>query len=200
VQRWLKQQYPAIRRKAQRQHGTIFRLDETGIRSQHHTGTSYAPKGKTPVIPRTGQRFSINLIAAITNTGTLVFMVVDGKFNGRVFLRFLQKLIRSTVRKKKVLLIADNHPVHLESQVGLWLKDHQQKIELFSLPAYSPELNPDEYFIQDLKTNMVGKTRANNKKQLITTLEAFSNKKKRNPQQVINYFHAKAVHYAMQVY
>jgi DDE superfamily endonuclease/Winged helix-turn helix len=195
VRRWLQQQYPAIKRKAQRQHGTIFWLDEAGIRSQHHSGTTYAPKGKTPVIPATGQRFGVNIISAITNSGTLVFMVVDEKFNGVVFLRFLCKLIKSTMRK--VFLIADRHPVHLENKVEQWLYHHQQKIELFCLPAYSPDLNPDEYFNQDLKSNMVGKTRPGNKKQLVATVEAFSNKKKRHPQQVINYFHAKAVNYAL---
>jgi DDE superfamily endonuclease len=194
VRRWLQQQYPAIKRKAQRQHGTIFWLDETGIRSQHQAGTTYAPKGKTPVIPRSGQRFSVNMIAAITSTGTLVFMVVDGKFNGMVFLAFLHKLIKST--SHKVFLIADRHPVHEQSKVEQWVTDHQGKIELFFLPGYSPNLNPDEYFNQDLKTNLVGKARPENKQQLIVLVKAFSNKKKRHPQKVMKYFHAKAVRYA----
>jgi transposase len=195
VRRWLEQQYPAIRRKAQRQHGAIFWLDETGIRSQHQAGTTYAPKGKTPVIPRSGQRFSVNMISAITNTGTLVFMMVDGKFNGEVFLQFLHKLIKSTIRK--VFLIADCHPVHEQTKVELWIAGHQEKIELFFLPAYSPELNPDEYFNQDLKTNVVGKFRPASKEQMIAKVKAFSNSKKRKPQKVTNYFHVKAVRYAM---
>jgi transposase len=195
VRRWLEQQYPAIRRKAQRQQGTIFWLDETGIRSQHQAGTTYAPKGNTPVIPRSGQRFSVNMIAAITNTGTLVFMVVDGTFNGEVFLHFLHKLVKSTVRK--VFLIADGHPVHEQNKVELWIDRHQENIELFFLPGYSPELNPDEYFNQDLKTNVVGKFRPASKEQLIAKVKAFSNSKKRNPQKVIKYFHANSVRYAM---
>ena len=194
MRRWLQQQYPAIKRKAQKQHGTIFWLDETGIRSQHQAGTTYAPKGKTPVISKTGQRFSVNMISAIANTGTLVFMVVDGKFNGVVFLAFLHKLIKST--RHKVFLIADRHPVHEQGKVEQWLANRQGKIELYFLPTYSPDLNPDEYFNQDLKTNLVGKARPENKKQLITLVEAFSNKKKRHPQKVNKYFHAKAVRYA----
>ena len=194
MRKWLNEQYPAIRRKAQRQHGIIFWLDETGIRSQHQAGTTYAPKGKTPVIARSGQRFGVNMISAITNTGTLVFMVVDGKFNGEVFLQFLYKLIKSTARK--VFLIADRHPVHEQTKVELWIDRYQQKIELFFLPGYSPELNPDEYFNQDLKTNVVGKFRPKSKEQLIAKVKAFSNSKKRKPQKVIKYFHAKAVRYA----
>ena len=127
-------------------------------------------------------------------TGTLVFMVVDGTFNGEVFLRFLHKLVKSTVRK--VFLIADGHPVHKQTKVELWIDRHQENIELFFLPGYSPELNPDEYFNQDLKTNLVEKSRPGDKKQLIALVKAFSNKRKRHPQKVMNYFHAKAVRYA----
>lgn len=134
------------------------------------------------------------MISAIANTGALVFMVVDGKFNGGVFVAFLHKLIRST--RHKVFLIADNHPAHEQNRVEQWLANHQGKIELFFLPAYSPDLNPDEYFNQDLKTNLVGKVRPENKKQLIALVEAFSIKKKRHPQKVMKYFHAKAVRYA----
>ena len=195
VQRWLKQQYPAIRRKAQRQKGTIFWVDESGMRSQHHAGTTYAPKGKTPVISRTGQHFSLNMISAITSRGALVFMIVDGRFNGVVFLAFLLKLVNSTTQK--VFLIADNHPAHIEKKVRLWLQKHKERIEMFLLPCYSPELNPDEYFNQDLKTNIVGKARPYNKEQLIAVVKAFSNSKKRNPQKVIKYFHANSVRYAM---
>ena len=112
-------------------------------------------------------------------------MVVDGKFNGGVFEAFLHKLIKST--RHKVFLIADRHPVHEQSRVKQWLADHQGEIELSFLPTYSPDLNPDEYFNQDLKTNLVGKVRPENKRQLIALVEAFSNKKKRHPQKVMKY-------------
>jgi transposase len=194
VRKWLTEQYPAIKRKASKQHGLIFWLDEVGMRSQHQAGTTFAPKGKTPVMERTGQRFSLNMISAITNRGQLVFMVVEGSFNGAVFLQFLQQLIRAI--RQKVFLIADSHPAHLEKKVVQWLEQHQQNIELFFLPYYSPELNPDEYFNQDLKTNVVGKARPHNKEQLKTRVKAFSNKKKRDPQKVKKYFHPKSVSYA----
>ena len=122
-------------------------------------------------------------------------MIVDGRFNGVVFLEFLLKLVNSTTQK--VFLIADNHPAHIEKKVRLWLQKHKERIEMFLLPFYSPELNPEEYFNQDLKTNIVGKARPYNKEQLIAVVKAFSNSKKRNPQKVIKYFHANSVRYAM---
>ena len=195
VRKWLKEEYPAIKRKAQKQRGMVFWPDEAGMRSRHQAGTTFAPKGKTPVLHRTGQRFSLHMISALSNPGRLIFVVVDGKFNGAVFLQFLDKLIKAATHK--VFLIADSHPVHLEKKVGQWLEGHKGKIELFFLPTYSPALNPDEYFNQDLKTNAVGRTSPRNKEQLIQVVEAFSKGRMRNPQKVIKYFHAKAVRYAI---
>jgi hypothetical protein len=99
-------------------------LDEAGMRSRHHAGTTYDPREKTPVIERKVKRFHLNMISATTNKGKLVFMVVDGRFNGAVFLMFLQRLIKST--DSKVFLIADSHPVHLEKKVTRLLKEHKE--------------------------------------------------------------------------
>jgi transposase len=195
VRRWLTEQYPAIRRRAARQGAVVFWLDEVGLRSQHQSGTSYAPKGKTPVLKKTGQRFSVNMISAISNRGCMVFMVVEKNFNTAVFLAFLCKLVK--VVDKKVFLIADTHPVHQSKMVERWLREHTCQIELFFLPLYSPELNPDELFNQDLKTNGVGKARPRNQQELKARAQTFAKKKKRNPQKIKKYFHHKIVKYAL---
>lgn len=179
---------------AQKQHGIVLWLDALGLRSQHTAGKSFGSKGKTPVLKKTGNRFYLNEISAISNQGHLVFMVVDGNFNGLVFLHFLNKLVKSF--NKKVFLIADSHPVHLGKKISEWLLVHSQQIEMFPLPAYSPELNPVEYFNQDLKTNVAGKARPRNKEQLKKAVETFSKRKKKNPRQVKKYFYAHDVKYA----
>jgi len=157
-------------------------------------GKSFAPKGKTPVLKKTGNRFYLNEISAISNQGHLVFMVVDSNFNGVVFIRFLNQLIKSF--SKKVFLIADSHPVHLGKKGSDWLLEHSQEIEMFPLPGYSPELNPVEYFNQDLKTNVAGKARPRNKEQLKKVVETFSKRKKKNSGQVKKYFQDNVVRYA----
>jgi transposase len=103
-------------------------------------------------------------------------MVVDGNFNGVVFLRFLNKLVKSFT--KKVFLIADNHPVHFGIKISAWLAVHKQQIEMFPLPGYSPELNPVEYFNQDLKTNVAGKARPRDKQILKKQWKHFQNEKR----------------------
>jgi hypothetical protein len=95
-----------------------------------------------------------------------------------------------------VFLIGDSHPVHLQINVTRWLRAHKEKIELFLLPLYSPELNPDEYFNQDLKTNIVGKARPEYKEQLKKVVESFAKRKKRQPEKVKKYFHPNSVAYA----
>ena len=194
VRDWLKKNYPEIKQRAAKQHAALFWLDEAGMRSQHQAGSTYAPIGKTPVLSRTGKRFSLNIIAAISNKGQMVFMVVDGTFNGAVFIHFLQRLLRSV--RGKVILIADSHPVHMQRKVKVWIEQHDSRLEVIELPTYSPELNPVEYFNQDLKTNAVGKARPANKQELKIVVEKFAKSKKANSQKVKNYFNHPAVNYA----
>jgi transposase len=66
----------------------------------------------------------------------------------------------------------------------------------FYLPVYSPELNPDEYLNQDLKSNIVGKIKMTSQEELKKGVVNFLNKRKRNPAQVKKYFHHPKVKYA----
>ena len=120
------------------------------MRSNDHRGRSYSPKGQTPAAPHSGrQRSRVNYIASISNGGIVRFMLYTQCFDGPLYLRFLQRLVRTT--QGKVFLIADRHPVHTRRLVRDWLEAHPDKIEVFYLPAYSPELNPAEYLNNDVK-------------------------------------------------
>jgi transposase len=77
VKAWLETEYPAIKKRASKENAIIYFGDETGMRSDHQAGRSYAPAGKTPVIKKTGQRFSLNMISALSNQGHLQFMIID---------------------------------------------------------------------------------------------------------------------------
>ncbi|PSP29564.1 MAG: hypothetical protein BRC59_08220 [Cyanobacteria bacterium SW_4_48_29] len=134
--------------------------DEMGLRSNHQAGTCWAPKGQTPVVSTTGQRFGCNVISSLTNRGNLRFQVFEGSFTTEVFLDFLRRLVRSVPRK--VFLVVDRHPVHRAHQVQRWVNQHADQIELFYLPPYSPERNPDEYLNQDIKANATRQRRPRN--------------------------------------
>ena len=194
VGQWLDKEYPAIKMKAKKQNAVIYFEDEVGMRSDHQAGKSYAPKGKTPIIKKTGQRFSLNMVSAISNKGHVEFMILDGTFNGGVFIDFLIRLIKH--KQYKIFLVVDGHSAHKTKLVKAWLEEHKDKIELFFLPPYSPELNPQEYVNQDLKTNIIGKKRPINKAQMKTNVEDFMYKRKNDKKQVQKYFHASHIKYA----
>lgn len=194
VQKWLTETYPLIASRAAKENAEIHWGDEAGFRSDHQAGTSYSPKGKTPIIKGTGKRFRVNMISTVTNKGTLRFMLFDKNFTTQVFLGFLKRLIKSS--KTKIFLIVDNIRVHHAKVVKQWLEENKTKIEIFFLPAYSPELNPDELLNQDVKTNAVGRKRAKTLVELKSNLRNYLLSTQNSKEIVCSYFRKKEVAYA----
>lgn len=100
-------------------------------------------------------------------------MVFGERFTAKVFLRFLRRLLRR--RASKVFLIVDRHPVHVSKAAVRWVAEHQDRIALFFMPGYSPELNPDEYLNNDVKANAVGRRRAKDVEELQSHVRAYFN-------------------------
>jgi len=194
VKRWLKTEYPAIRARARREGAEIHWGDEMGLRSDDTVGRSYGLKGRTPVIPVTGRRFGCNMISTITNYGTLAFMVFQENLTASVVLKFLKRLVRHADRE--VFWIVDRHPAHRAAEVTRWLEDNADRIERFYLPAYSPELNPDELLNQDVKSNTVRRSRPRDEAELLETVRSYLRSTQRQPQIVRNYFRHELVCYA----
>jgi len=196
VQKWLDEEYPAIRRAANREKAEIHWGDEMGLRSDHQTGTSYGRKGHTPVIPGTGQRFRCNMISTITNRGRLAFMVFKKRFTADVMIGFVRRLIRHS--PQKVCLIVDGHPVHRSGKVKRWLEKHCKHIRLFLLPGYSPELNPDELLNQDVKSNALGRQRPKDQHEMIDQVRSYLWSTQHQPEIVKRYFQEEHVAYAAE--
>lgn len=79
-------------------------------------------------------------------------------------MKFLSKLIYK--QDRKIFLILDNHKVQHAKKTQAWLEQHKDKIQLFFLPAYSPDLNPDELFNQTIKQKIMRKPAPKNANQL----------------------------------
>jgi len=195
VRAWLAEIYPAIAAKAKREKALILWADEMGLRSDHAAGRSFSPKGKTPLIAGTGQRFGTNVISAIANRGQLYFMVFSGTANAALFLRFLRRLLRQ-LKGRKLFLIVDGHPSHRAKLVKAFVEQHSDRLALYYLPPYSPELNPDEMLNQDLKSNALGRRRPRNQHELIADTRSYLHRRQRQPDVVTNYFHEDNVRYA----
>jgi len=195
VRSWLERRYPAIRALARREKAMVFWADEMGLRGDHAAGRSFSPRGRTPVILGTGQRFRCNLISAITNRGHLQFMVFKNRFTVAVFLKFIGRLLRQN-RRRKIFLILDGHPVHLAKATVRWLKRRRVALRVYFLPGYSPELNPDEYLNQDVKANAVGRTRPLDRTELIGNVRAYLRSTQAHRPMVKRYFQEQHVRYA----
>lgn len=156
VERWLREEYPMIRTEAAKTGAEIYFGDEAIVRSDHHTGTTWRVRGRTPEVRATGARFSLNVISAISASGNLRFMVVRGKVAPQQVCEFIQRLMHGA--RRKVFLILDGNPMHKAKAVQNCVEQYEGKLKLFFLPPYSPEVNPDELVWQDLKTNGVGRS------------------------------------------
>lgn len=194
VKKWLEEEYPLIRERAKQEKARIYWGDETGCRSDHTAGKSYSLRGKTPIVRINGERFSCNVISAINNSGNMAFWVFKGKFNTPVFLAFLKRLIKHA--RKKIFLIIDGHPVHKAKIVQEWVEKHPNDIEIFYLPGYSPDLNPDEYLNNDLKSHLGKVTKPENQGQLIKFVRGYLFRKQKQPHIIRGYFQHPAVLYA----
>jgi transposase len=170
VRHWLETEYPAIAAKARRQKGVVFWGDETGLRSDDVRGRSYAPRGKTPLVRPCHRRATVGLISAVTN------------------------LIRAA--GCKVLLILDRLPVHRGHAVQEWLAGRRSQIEVFYLPAYSPELNPDEGLNADVKQAVPRKAPARNREALKRNLIGHMRRLSRLPDRIRTYFQHPSFRYA----
>ena len=197
VRRWLAQDYPAIRAQARREGGMVLWLDEMGVRSDAAAGRSWAPVGQTPVIKRTGKRFRVNLLSAISGAGRLRFRLFTGSFTAAVFIDFLGRLLRDCAGRK-VHLIVDGHPVHRAKAVSAWVARHGERIQLHFLPGYSPELNPVELLNQDVKANAAGRRRARSAAELAKELRSYLRRRQRQPAVVARFFMHPHTCYAAQ--
>ncbi|MCQ0023421.1 IS630 family transposase [Streptomyces somaliensis DSM 40738] len=147
------------------------------------------------MVRRTGNRFSVNAMSAISTRGRMHFMVLTGTFDAKVMSRFLARLVGHFDRK--VHLIVDRHSAHRSKAVRAWLADHKDQVELHFLPSYSPELNPDELVNADLKRSLPHTHRARNQAKLAAETRRFFHRRQRQPHIVTGYFKAPHVRYIL---
>ena len=121
-------------------------------------------------------------------------MSYKGSMNAQVLIRFLRQLIKHA--RRKVYLILDNLRVHHGKLVKHWLKDRGDEIELFFLPSYSPELNPDEYLNCDLKSAMNRGAPTRDEKEIRKKVRSCLYSLQKQPQRVKSYFHHPKIAYA----
>jgi transposase len=195
VGRWLKTEYPKIRKMAKAQGADIYFGDAAHIRSDHHAGRTWGKKGETPVVATTGARYAMSLISAITSKGRMRFMVKEkGGVNADVFIEFLKRLLVGETRK--IFLIVDRGPAHRAKKTKAFVETLAGRLKLFFLPPYSPDRNPDELVWKHLKTDTVGRMvvadKTDFKSKVISSLRSLQ----RNPSKICSFFQKPSLRYA----
>ena len=169
IDAWLNSEFPGITARAEKEDAEIFFGDETNIQNTANYARGYAPKGHTPVVQVEAQKLKIEMLSAISKRGKLHFLLYKDSMNADKLIDFMTRLIADS--KKKVFLILDNLRVHHAKAVTAWLEKHKAQIELFYLPPYSPEYNPDELLNSDIKRNAGAKQSPRNQAQLESNVQ-----------------------------
>ena len=186
VRQWLEETYPAIERRAKQENATIHWGDEVGVAADHQPACGYAPEGEAATMDVPDPHLRANQISTITNTGKVHFMTYLGTMNAALFRVFLERLLRSTTGK--VFLIVDRLQAHLTPEVAVWVRAHRERLEVFYLPRYAPELNADEYLNHDLKGQVNATGLPHSKGEVRSRIQDFMRKLLHLPQHVMNYF------------
>ena len=194
VSKWVAEEYPRIAAQAKQEGAEIQWGDETGLRSDDVRGRGYAPKGKTPVVLANANRAKLSVISTVTNKGQMRWKVFSGALNAKILIGFIKRLVHG--REKRVFLILDNLRVHHSKAVKKWLAENEEKIQIFYLPSYSPELNPDELLNADLKKHVTKAAPPRNKIALTRTAIGALRSIQKKPQRVESCFGQKDVIYA----
>jgi len=194
VRRQLQQECPEIRALAQSVNARLFLADEAGVRSDHHAGTTWAPKGRTPVVRSTRARFGLNMISAVSHKDHLGFMVIEGNVANNRLCEFIRRLVYNSSRP--IFLIVDGHPVHLCAWVKRFVQSLSGKIELFFLRPDCPELNADEHVWNDLKNDRIGRIAVSIGREMKQKVVGHLKGMQRMPELISSFFRAPTSSYA----
>ncbi|MCL2657304.1 MAG: IS630 family transposase [Betaproteobacteria bacterium] len=187
VRKWLDEEYPEIPQRAKREGAEIHWGDETAVVNTDVRGCGYQPKGQTPVAYAVGgTRQKLSMISTVTNQGKTRWMIIEEAFNSDRLIEFLSALIKDS--DKKVFLILDNLRAHHSKPVKAWQAEHKERVEVFYLPSYNPELNPDERLNIDLKQTLGSRVQLRTKDKLKKATNRHMEMVEQNPERVMSYF------------
>jgi transposase len=186
VLKWMAEDFKKIKQLAVKENADIFFGDESAVRSDYHSNTPYAVRGKTPVVRTTGSRHKVNLISVISPRGEMRFMATEGNVTAEVFIEFLKRVI--TKAQNRIFLILDNSSVHRSTEVRNYVKSTHGRLRIFFLPPCSPELNPDEHVWNYLKNHNFGRQDTKNGWDLYTRVIRVMRSLQKYPDKIRSFF------------
>jgi transposase len=187
VKKWLNEEWPKIQEHRQRWQAMLYFLDESGVSLIPVLGKTWAPKGKTPKIRVTGNRGGICVTSAISPAGRMVFRIENHTIRAEEHIDFLKQILKQHPQRK-VIVIEDNARPHIAQEVKDFVKDNKNRIALYNLPTYSPDLNPDEQVWKYLKNVKLKAHQTRNKKEFKPLVKAKMQSIQRKPHLIKSFF------------
>lgn len=186
IEKWQREQYPAIAMQAKASGGEVYFWDESGFRADTVHGKTWGKKGQTPVVHRPGQRQSISAASAVNARGGFWYCTYKGGLNAQLFVGLLRKMMQR--RTKPVHLVLDSLPAHKTTLVKDYAASTRGMLTLHFLPGYAPELNPDELVWSYVKRTGSARSPLRKGEQLQTKVAAQLAEIKRSPRLVRSFF------------
>ncbi len=184
VNEWLGKNYPEYVKEAGEKNATILFQDESGVQSRPNVRRTWSQKGKRPRMMARENRDRISITSAVTPDGGLYFMIKEGSMNSNDMINFMEQLLSEI--NGFLYMFWDNITIHRSRTVKDFLEMHNDRLITRRIPAYSPELNPDEFVWNALKyqelSNFCPASRDELKNKVILTM----NRLTRNPEQMKN--------------
>ena len=187
VKKWLKEEWPKIEEHRRKWQAMLYFQDESSVSLVPVLGKTWAKKGETPKIKVTGNRGSICLSSAISPAGRMVFRIEKGTVNSETFVDFLKQIIKNH-KWRKIIVVTDNYPAHDSAYVNNFIEQNKNKIAVYYLPTYSPDLNPDEDVWKYLKNVKLKAHQARNKKEFKPLVLSKMHSIQRKPNLIKSFF------------
>lgn len=187
-----------IRKRAEKEGAMIFFADEAGCRTDHHSGTTWAPTGQTPIVAATGNRESIGIASAVSLRGAMHWMVFTGMMDSELFIEYLDRLLHDI--RGKIFLILDRAPYHTSKATREWVATRACRIELFFLPSYSPDINADEWVWKNVKNDNIARIVPQHPEHLFEIAERAVRLLRATPGKIRSFFADQKLAYIRQAY
>ncbi len=187
VKKWLKKEWPKIEKHRRRWQAMLYFLDESGVSLVPVLGKTWAPKGKTPRIKVTGNKGGLCVTSAISPAGRMVFRIEKDTIHAKQYIEFLQQVMKNNPNRK-IIVIEDNAPPHIAGLVKVFAEENKNKIAVYYLPTYSPDLNPDEKVWKYLKNVKLKAHQARNVKEFKPLVKAKMQSIQMTPKTIKSFF------------
>jgi transposase len=193
VDEWKAKTLPKIVKRAKKHKATILFLDEAGVQSDPALSKTWGAKGKRTIVKTSGQRQKINAVSAVSAQGEFKYELYSCRFNADFFIEILKKFTKRM--RRSCYFIVDGHPSHKANKVKEFIKQSRGKIELYFLPPYAPDLNPDEFVWGRIKKHGISKKPLKKNESLKNRVDVDLARIKKDKALVRSFFKAQSVGY-----